>query len=54
VVFVKHDGFLADLENVRHFLHRTAFGQQLKHFLLAGGKLFGELSGAGFSNELVF
>ena len=40
-VFVKGHGARAYLEEVRDFLHRAAFREELQHFALAHGKLFG-------------
>jgi hypothetical protein len=46
-IFVKGDRARAYLEEVRNFLHRAAFRQQLQHFALAGGELFrGTLRGS--------
>ena len=40
-------GARAYVEEVRNFLHRAAFGEQLQHFALARGKLIrGGLRGA--------
>ena len=50
-VFVKGHGARAYLENVRDFLHRTAFCEELQHFALARGKfLRGELGGSAEEN----
>ena len=36
-VLVEHNRLLADLKNLRYFLHRATFGQQLQYFPLARG-----------------